>query len=133
MITGNEKGLNLGGWGGRLHLATIVSENNITNNDIGVLFDDTERNIVTRNNFINNKIHILYEILPLGWIMMTRSNRCSGNYYDGRTGFLPKPIFGIRWVAIILSLVPWVSIEFRIPWLPLFDWNPAKEPYDIDI
>jgi hypothetical protein len=47
--------------------------------------------------------------------------------------FLPKPIFGlVGKISIILSILLGELIPIPLPWV-LFDYNPAKQPYDIGV
>ena len=88
-----------------------ISRNTISDNDEGMVIANSDSNIILENNFIKNRRNAR--------LSYATENRWRNNYWD-RPRFLPKPIFGIG-VAFNFTLFPWVN----------FDWNPAKEPYDI--
>jgi len=90
---------------------TIIHLNNISNNDIGIyFFSDNSNNVITNNNFINNSLNVLF---------LDSSNNKYKNNYWGEKRFLPYPIFG--YIKLFNINIPWYN----------FDWNPAKQPYDI--
>ncbi|MCD4664039.1 MAG: right-handed parallel beta-helix repeat-containing protein [Bacteroidales bacterium] len=91
----------------------LISRNTISDNDEGIVITNSESNLILENNFIKNRRNAR--------LSYATENRWRNNYWD-RPRFLPKPIFGIG-VAFNFTSFPWVN----------FDWNPAKEPYDIPI
>ncbi len=92
-----------------LSLLNKIQYNNIYNNKIVGLYLRGKSNLnqINYNNFIKNTISASFK----GCIM----NDWSNNFWK-RSRLLPKPIFGRQ-----RRFIPWVN----------FDWNPAKEPYDI--
>ncbi|MFW6121073.1 MAG: right-handed parallel beta-helix repeat-containing protein [Petrotogales bacterium] len=87
-----------------------ITKNNIKNNEIfGLLLSSANNNIIELNNFIGNKIQAFF---VFSW-----RNNWDGNYWNNWIGLkLPIPfkvIFGF------------IGINF--------DWNPAREPYDIGV
>ena len=79
-------------------------------------------NYILKNNFIDNKRHAFFDT--------AFRNHWVNNYWDeaelnsyrinGMISFYKYDIWGeIIW-------------ELHIPWIN-FDWNPAKEPYDINV
>ena len=97
------------GWGN-----TILS-NIISNNSYGVKIRWGSHNNISFNNFLNNDRDAIFNVF-----FVERLNNWSSNYW-GRSRVFPKPIFG---------KLSFSNSKFYIPWLT-FDWNPAKEPYDI--
>ncbi len=93
-----------------------IINNHISNNKIGVFCNAGYNNYITKNNFILNKKNGYFEIIPY----MRFRNIWNENYWN-RPRLLPYPIFGIG--EFLFSSFPWV----------VFDWHPAKEPYDISI
>jgi nitrous oxidase accessory protein len=99
----------------------IISDSNnirynyISNNNIGVFCDYAYNNDIVRNNFIQNGKNGYFD----GFIYWRYRNIWKGNYWDEpRTK--PYPIFGIGYF-LFFTFNKWV----------VFDWHPAKEPYDI--
>ncbi|UCB58100.1 MAG: hypothetical protein JSV67_05705, partial [Thermoplasmatales archaeon] len=88
---------------------TII-RNTMQNNYRGMHLNGVYFNEITENNFINNFRHIDFYGVFL--------NTINSNYWDRLVNIGPKPILGR-----LFLLVP-------IPGL-IFDWNPAKAPYDI--
>jgi len=91
-----------------------IFNNIILNNYRGILITSGSNNVIYQNNFIDNEksarfLNYNYKVL----------NYWDNNYWD-RPRLLPYPIFG--------SSFSWFFIN-RV----VFDWNPAKEPYDIPI
>jgi hypothetical protein len=62
-------------------------------------------------------------------VTKSRYNVKFKNNYFGRACIFPKPIIFLA-AYPIPNTHPEVSIIF--PWL-IFDWNPAKKPYDISM
>ena len=90
-----------------------IVHNNISNNKLGILIYEDGSNII-KNNFIGNKRHASH------WIQFFGRNHWYSNYWDNWIGIGPKLIFGRSGIFLFL---PWVQ----------FDWNPAQEPYDIEV
>ena len=87
-----------------------VSLNEITNNELGVLASwNSNNNIISQNNLIGNNNNAKFEIFSM-------KNIWNENYWD-RPRFLPYIIRG----SLGIFLIPWIN----------FDWNPAREPYEI--
>jgi len=89
----------------------ITGNNIISNNDNGIELDESSSNTILKNNFLDNQRHAIFKNCKNTW---------KHNYWN-RPRILPKLIFGIR---IMYN-------KWSIPWINL-DWNPAREPYDID-
>ena len=94
--------------------------NEITNNVYGINLSYSNVNTITQNNLIGNEQHASFDT--------AFRNRWKHNYWDD-TIVVPVQIDGMisfyrrgHWGEII-----W---EHHIPWTN-FDWNPAKEPFDI--
>ncbi len=84
------------------------------NNDFGIWFSTSNFNKVFKNNFMNNGKNAHFSWLSL-------KNSWKGNFWD-KERESPYPIIG------------WFNpgAVIKIPWLN-FDWNPAQEPYDIEV
>jgi len=89
----------------------VFEYNTIENNAYGLLIYLASWSRIQHNNFINNTIQAGFD-QGMGF---TGVNRFIQNYWN-RPRLLPYPVVGRVFV-----IVPWV----------LFDWRPAKEPYDI--
>jgi hypothetical protein len=91
-----------------------IEHNTIKSNDKnGINTIRSNFNRIIENNFFENEYNAYLEGLCF-------SNKWIGNYWDNWKGFGPKMIFGRLWY---FGLLPWIN----------FDWNPAQEPYDIDV
>jgi hypothetical protein len=104
-------------WGGvrlqRCMGSVTVRRNNIAGNvPCGVHTVRSTKNVIVENNFINNSRNAFF------YTDFFSFERWDGNYWDDWRGFGPKIIFGLIEKPI---LSPWFN----------FDWNPAREPYDI--
>ena len=113
---------------------TLITRNTISNHTspynliIPALNLEGRNNIPSNNNFINNirDANNVLIIFSLSEIFTARKNKnvWDGNYW-GRPRLMPKFIFS------------YIRFErgFPKPAIPIpfysFDWNPAKEPYDI--
>ena len=98
----------------------IIKSNNILDNKFGIQLDYSDSNSITKNNFINHiknaYFQTPYKFSTNTWLL---------NYWR-RPRSLPKLIIGMRWISFGQygdHLIPWV----------MFDWHPAKEPYDIEV
>jgi parallel beta-helix repeat protein len=111
--------IKLGGWVGidlnRANTNTIKRNNIIENNRYGLRIRWSKYNVVTENNLIQN-----YE---QAFLLSSQRTAINNNYWDDWNYlFLPRPINCT--INIIFML--------NIPWFK-FDWNPAQEPYDIEV
>ena len=89
-----------------------ITRNNMQDNQCGMYLNGAYFNEITENNFINNDRHFDFHGVYL--------NTIDSNYWERLFNIGPKPISGLLFLSI------------PIPWL-IFDWHPAKEPYDIPI
>ena len=92
----------------------IITQNNISNNKIGVFFYTSYKNYIIKNNFILNKKNGYFDRF-----ISIRDRMIWNENYWNRPRFMPYPIFGIGHLPLL---------SFR--WV-VFDWHPAKEPYEI--
>lgn len=125
----------------------IILGNEISNNIYGLsLYDDSNNNDVSSNNFVSNEKYCIL-ILDSGknnisqnnfiesgrrhvklfyYIWTLKRNKWNGNYW-GISKEQPHIIIGsisIRRPGFVgIGIIPSIN----------FDWNPAKEPYDIKI
>lgn len=91
----------------------IIINNHLTNSDLfGIFLNYSRDNSITRNNFIGNKIDAFFLTSSL-----ESENVWTENFWQ-RPRVLPNIIFGI------------FGRYLTYPWF-CFDWNPAKEPYDL--
>lgn len=82
------------------------------------------------NRIIKNNFEECWNFLPwfqVSFIDFLTKDRWIDNYWDTWKGVGPKIIPGILILGIPLGEF---GIPVPIPWF-VFDWNPAKEPYDI--
>ena len=95
---------------------SVCIGNHISKNRVGLITNPVNT-VVKRNNFIENeKSAIQYFNSRYG-----ENTIFDGNYWDKpRTYPYPIP----RRIGLII---------FMWPWFPLWDWHPAKEPYDIEV
>jgi len=112
----------------KLEYLETFTDNHFGNNEIGLKLDRS-RAITSKNNFINNTIqaeYIRYYMLGFGGPLSR--NIFWNNYWDDWKLHIPRPILG-EWyytlITIFISIGPFPSIRF--------DWNPAQEPYDIEV
>jgi parallel beta-helix repeat protein len=102
-----------------------ISFNNVTNNEgfgIGFEFSPTHDNVVYHNNIINNKLN--------GYARECYNIQFIENYWDDWIGLrFPRLSFFPYWIPKGTRL----NGRITIPRFSRsnFDWNPAKEPYDI--
>jgi len=87
-----------------------ITRNTMQDNHYGMYLNGAYFNEITENNFINNSRHFDFYGAFL--------NTIDSNYWERLVNIGPKPLFGILFLFL------------PIPWL-IFDWHPAKEPYDI--
>ena len=107
----------------------VISLNNISGNFQGIYALNCFNYKITKNNFLDNDVnagfgYYLAEFFVFGFkyksIRDIRSTiKWDGNYWNRPRSF-PKPILG--------ELPPYGIIR----WFQ-FDWNPASEPYDIEV
>ena len=93
-----------------------ITYNNISKNKIGVFFYTSYKNYIISNNFILNKKNGYFDRF-----ISIRDRMIWDRNYWNKPRSMPYPIFGIGHLPL-LSFI-WV----------VFDWYPAKEPYDIRI
>jgi nitrous oxidase accessory protein len=88
----------------------LVSNNNFINNICGLYQSGSAKNNITSNNFRKNKLNAFF--------INCNQTLWDSNYWN-RPRLLPKPIFGLE--------------KYKELWIPCinYDYNPAKEPYDI--
>jgi parallel beta-helix repeat protein len=89
------------------------SYNDLIKNNIGIALNSCFTKVVC-NNFINNNKSAEFRLFSF-------FNKWNGNFWD-KPRSLPYPIIGYLTLGVF----------FPIPWIN-FDWNPAKEPYDIGV
>ena len=94
---------------------TVIRGNNISFNKKWGIWLNGNYHKVLNNNFIGNKHDAFFVSFNL-----FKNNRWAHNYW-GRPRFLPHPIIGFTVGPLGRFLIPWI----------IFDWNPAREPYDI--
>ena len=95
--------------------SNFIISNMISKNLVGVRVEFSTNTKILNNNFIKN---IFKEAHHLGNNFLPHNNIWDENYWN-RPRVLPKPIFGRT--GLFFILIPWIN----------FDWNPAKEPYDL--
>ncbi|DAC71768.1 MAG TPA: hypothetical protein DSN98_08665 [Thermoplasmata archaeon] len=89
------------------------------------------------NNFIDNQLDVErvdISITPIGFIQfLLHKPIWDGNYWQDWNLPLPKPMLGIARVYIIFRLPPFNPTMLPLGIYPfiLYDWHPAKEPYNI--
>ena len=88
-----------------------IENNNVYNNKYGVALSESRRNLIKKNNIIMNEIQSIF--------VLSRLNFWDSNFWDDWRGFAPYLVYG----TLVLG-------PFEIPWINL-DWRPAQEPYDI--
>ncbi len=105
---------------------TLISRNLCENNsNAGVGIGDSLNTRVECNNFKHNGPlgHFAFNF-GKGYDNKYPGNIWAGNYW-GRPRVFPKPIFGVftyrREAQSPIIIIPWL----------IFDWHPAKEPYDM--
>ena len=83
--------------------------------------------IITKNNFKNYSRIGFWFAGTVGerFIEDFYKSRWIGNYWDTWRGVGPKIILGYKvlWFRRLFFLIPWID----------FDWNPAREPYNIEV
>ena len=98
-----------------------IYQNNIMNNNKGIYIKEqfltygARDNNVYQNNFIGNSEYHARDNCNNNW-----NDGSFGNYWDDWIGFGPKLIIGRRGK---FGIIPRIN----------FDWNPASEPYDIEV
>jgi len=106
-----------------------IFKNNITNSEFGVYIIGCRSNTIKTNNFINNDVQAYFEddvimsILPDFW---------RRNYWDDLNGTAPKRIDGKIIIHRFSNDPEYQPPPIIKPWT-IFDWFPAKKPYDIPI
>jgi parallel beta-helix repeat protein len=118
-ICNNNYGIRL--YRGRFNL---IFQNNIVNNSYpGIFVEDSFLNFIIKNNFIENKCKVTFSF-DLFFFPLTFWYQ---NYWDDLSGLgIFYRIYGVR-NAFGSGWYP-----FERDWIQ-FDWNPAQEPYDIEV
>jgi len=110
-----------------------VSDNEISNNFIGIILtwsrenDQNRENLILRNNLRNNTNVNAGFAEHKG---LNGKNIWKNNYW-GKPRIFPKPILGLKQTHFYYP-TPFGILWFFIPWLR-FDWHPARQPYNISI
>ena len=91
---------------------TQIQNNHIFDNNEGILIVKSKSNRIFNNNIFLNKINDARFLRSL-------FNKWNNNFW-GSARSLPYPIYG---KLGSLEIIPWINI----------DWNPASEPYDIEL
>jgi parallel beta-helix repeat protein len=129
-------------------IENIISNNTIIDNPTGIYILTSDSNIVKDNNIMNNFRGIsltksdlnkiennnIYQNGKQTRLRISYSNEWDGNYW-GKILLMNKFIFGIRRI-FLFSIPIWPREERNIYlYLPMIniDWNPAQEPYDIEV
>jgi len=124
IIKNNVVGLALGG-----NQKSLIHDNCISYNQLGIYFFYADDYKVNNNNFINNEKHAYFEyILYLQFMPRIKWN---GNYWDDWNFRLPRFIKGEK-VIVMVFRPGYVLKNTLCTWYNI-DWHPAKEPYDIPI
>ena len=111
IISNNEHGIDI-----FQSVNNTIEFNNICNNEYGVYIVYNFRNLIIKNNFIKNKKHT--------YCVPWREDEFDSNFWDNWIGVRIKlPIFQ-RFPKILVSFALFIPII-------MYDWHPAKEPYDI--
>ena len=110
-----------------------ISDNEISNNYIGIILtwsrenDQNRDNFILRNNLRNNTNVNAGFAEHKG---LNGKNIWKNNYW-GKPRIFPKPILGLKQTRFYYP-TPFGLLWFFIPWLR-FDWHPARQPYNISI
>jgi parallel beta-helix repeat protein len=109
-----------------------ILQNNITDNEIGIVLGTALQSEIAMNNFIGNDRNAMIFTINLFFYL---TNSWHDNYWD-RAKKLPVPIFGRFWFLFMYN-TDFGETNFGNV-MPLgqypvvaFDWTPAQEPYDI--
>ena len=112
-LVNNERGIDLGyRWKIKQPQYTMISNNNVSFNNIGLSLTDARFTVVEQNNFIDNNKDVMFD--------SAYGTTWNQNYWDSNRLF-PKLILGKIGFPLFPSIIPWVQV----------DWHPASEPYDI--
>ena len=122
IITNNIVGIGLSG-----SFKTIIHDNSITHNQLGISFFRADDYEVNNNNFIDNEKHAYFEyVLYLQFMPRIKWN---GNYWDDWHFRLPRFIKGEK--VILFVFRPGTVLKNTVCYWYNVDWHPAKEPYDM--
>jgi len=91
----------------------LIEKNSIEEKEIGLVIVWSFFNLIKKNNFINNSIQAYFN--------NSSYNLFFKNYWDDWSSFKPRPLEGLRYWPFLKKTTPW----------KIFDWHPAKEPYNI--
>ena len=101
-----------------------ITSNSLNSNDRGLFSSYSTKNIIKSNNFIENDEQARFtKLLRKNFLI---PNNWDNNYWDDYNGLLIKPIPGAVYIPNRYL------IGFFSPWIE-FDWDPAKEPFNITI
>jgi len=109
------------------HGITIVESNIFQNNNYAIATQTCDGVIIQNNNFINSTQHIMlrkrspFILIPF---YIKYKQDWNNNYWDDKDLELRYEIVGT-----------WENVYFPILRFPIreFDWNPANEPFDIEV
>ncbi len=110
-----------------------ITDNEISNNSIGIILtwnrenDENRGNVILRNNLRNNTKSNAGFAEHNGF---NKKNIWKNNYW-GKPRIFPKPILGLKQTRFYYP-TPFGALWFFIPWFR-FDWHPALQPYNISI
>jgi parallel beta-helix repeat protein len=110
-----------------------ITDNEISNNSIGIILtwnrenDENRDNVILQNNLRNNTNSNAGFAEHKG---LNGKNIWKNNYW-GKPRIFPKPIFGLKQTRFYYP-TPFGTLWFFIPWFR-FDWCPARQPYNISI
>jgi parallel beta-helix repeat protein len=112
IISDNSYGIHLYvGWDNK------ILKNKISNNYYGLKLEFSALNEISYNNFLDNQRHVGF------YVSSTDINNSWDSNYWGRPRIYSKLIFGRMRLGNSIINIPWFN----------FDYNPAKEPFDIEI
>lgn len=89
----------------------VIHRNYISRFQFGIFLEEVFDISISMNTFMKNIVHARFFNLGI------YSNTWDQNYW-GRPRILPKPIFGLKYLYTLY------------PGFVVFDWHPAKQPYD---
>jgi len=108
---------------------TIIQNNTITQNQIGISFFRADDYKVNNNNFIDNEQHAYFEYVL--YLQFMPRIKWKGNFWDDWKYSLPRLIKGEK-VILFIMRPGWVLKKTVCFWYNI-DWHPAKQPYNIKI
>ena len=131
-ITNNPIGIEIG-WNEK---STTIENNHFESNDNGILISLDGSCKIINNSFINNRVDskIFYGPYYLGsFSLPLYKNKWDGNYWDNWEKTTPKPIISVFGLTLLIPFPGAHFIQIPLGVYPYFafDWHPAQEPYDI--